>query len=367
MTRRHPSNIPTNQATNPLLTSKSIVPSQAKLSSSSSSHGSKAKFTRKSVFGTFLNHNPQAPLPLSHHDTFASMPNYDDFYAEAEKAYVPEPPTPAGHITPDVILYHGEILIPGSGKLRRRTQHIVLTNQHIVIFKNQDKAAEVFPSILGHGDEEASSPAAVSPPSQFSDHSISFDVAGQIHLDHLVGAHKLDEERTDGTILEISYLQGDLEKPANMHFQYTYPEECSVWLSKIRYALKARSPSFLPFPLDHDTIPNLVQNVESKLDYDPALFDIFRVVQHVPFSTQTGPTEDYRKSPSKMYYLVVGAHKIHLIPVENQQLSSHSNHSIYETDLSFGILALTSPPVVVEDSILCLTFRYDQSPSSNLS
>lgn len=275
------------------------------------------------------------------------MAGYDDCYPDAEKAQV------SGTLVGETVLFHGEILIPGTSKLRRRTQHIVLTDQHIVIFKNQRKAAEVFPSISGLVDEDASSPSTISPPSQLSGHSFSFGIGGHIHLDQVIGAHKLDEERTDGTILEISYLQGDTEKPTHLHFQYTSSEECNVWLSKIRDAFKARSPSLRPLPHDHRIIPSLILKVEAKLDYDPTAFDVFRVVQHVPFSTQTGQVEEARKSPSKIYYLVVGAHNVHLIPMENQP-SSHWS----DMDLAFGILTLTSLPVVLEDVILRMTFRY---------
>lgn len=259
-----------------------------------------------------------------------------------------------------VVLHHGEVQTAGT-MWRKRSHYLVLTDTHLIRFKSQNKAADLFPTINQPSSRAASvNRQSVVSLASASDNSLSAyngDVAA-IALNTIVSVTGVEDGRTNQTTIELSYLDDRTGKAAFMAIQLADPEEQNLWLIGIRSASQSARNAH-PVPFEDKTIDYIVRILEQDRDYDPAHFNVFRVIQKTSSKQNTrSSSDDFGKLSATMCYLAIGLHRIHMIPLHRGS-SRSSLVSLSELDLgsSLGLMALTSMMVHSEDDRFQLSFR----------
>ncbi|KAE8145614.1 hypothetical protein BDV25DRAFT_66764 [Aspergillus avenaceus] len=258
-----------------------------------------------------------------------------------------------------MILHHGEIQTTG-GMWRKKSQFLVLTDTHLVRFKNQSKAADMFPSIppsfarSGPGNRQSvTSISSLGDPQM----SAAGDSAAGIPLNSIVAVYMLDDGRPSSTV-EVAYLDERTHKAAFIQMQTPDFQELNLWMVGIRSAAELiRMGS--PLPFDQRSIECVARMLEYERDYEPETFRIFRVIQMASSkSPARASSEDLTKLSPTGCYLALGSHKLHLIPLHKV---SSRNSAVSLSDLdsatSFGLMNLTCLSMEWGDDSLHLTFR----------
>ncbi|EME81913.1 uncharacterized protein MYCFIDRAFT_10355, partial [Pseudocercospora fijiensis CIRAD86] len=240
----------------------------------------------------------------------------------------------AGASSSKAVLLHGEVQT-SAGMFRKKKEYLVLTENYLLRYKSQTKAAENFRSIAN--------PSTRSPTVR---HGSMPSIGSHSDLQTLSDSSGDKDGRDSG--------------PASaMTLQFGIPEERDTWLRRIRSAIsdvRSRETSYIsPYNLE-----NACRIVERDNDYDPSNCAIYKVVQRQQAvkSGSRSSSDDLTKVASTVCFLAIGVHKVHLIqlvkPVARTSSPSLApNHS----QVSHGILTLTGIKVSSQDDTFELTFR----------
>lgn len=265
----------------------------------------------------------------------------------------------------NMVLHHGEVQTTG-GMWRKKSQFLVLTNTHLVRFKNQRKAAEIFPSIPASFERSSStvqnhrqSVASIGS-LQEAQVSAASDTSVGIPLNTIIAVYMLDDGRPSTTV-EVAFVDERTHKATFVQMQTSEVQDLNLWMVGIRSAAELARMSD-PLPFDQRSIEHVARMLEYERDYDPESFRMFRVIQ-MASSSGKSPTrsssEDLTKLSPTGCYLALGSHKLHLIPL--QQKSGHRGSVVSLSDMestsSFGLMNLTSLSMEWGDDSLHLTFR----------
>ncbi|KAI9677655.1 MAG: hypothetical protein M1817_006610 [Caeruleum heppii] len=275
---------------------------------------------------------------------------------------------PAGR----TVLHHGEVQTTG-GMFRKRKEYLVLTDTHLLRFKNQSRASEAFIAIPSSSSARTNanrhssmnSMGSLQDAATLHTHS-SAEYHSGIPLQQIVAIYKLEDGRPYFSI-EVAYLDEDTNQASSMALQLFDPREADLWLTSIRAtSTKARLLDPIPFP--QRNVEYVARKLERERDYHPAQFRIFKVVQRASIkSSGRGSSDDLTKLTSSICYLVFGIHKMHLIPLPKSPQRSSST-ALYESSsstASFGLMTLTSISVKCVDAFE-LTFREPLRRYTNL-
>lgn len=263
----------------------------------------------------------------------------------------------------NMVLHHGEIQTTG-GMWRKKSQFLVLTNTHLVRFKNQKKAAEVFPSIPASFERSSTAHHRQSVGSVSSMHDAQVLAASDssigIPLNCIIAVYMLDDGRPSSTV-EVAYLDERTHKAAFVQMQTSEVQELNLWMVGIRSAAELARMSD-PLPFDQRSIEHVARMLEYERDYDPESFRMFRVIQMASSSKSPArsSSEDLTKLSPTGCYLALGSHKLHLIPLQQQKSTNRGSVvSLSDVDSasSFGLMNLTSLSMEWGDDSLHLTFR----------
>lgn len=315
---------------------------------------------RKSVFGSLRSLGPAEDEPPTSPRVATSIAGDEEDEVGTGLGIYSEPPGLGLLSAP--VLHHGEVMST-SGVWRKKSQYLVLTERHLVRFKNQSKASEVFPSIPASwgrvsGSSATSNRLSMGSVTSFQDFPPAlYADAGAIPLNSIVAVHRVDDGRPSYAI-EVCFLDERTLKPSAIQMQPTDPDETELWLNGIRGAAK-HSCTVEPMLFDEKVIRYAIRMVEAERDYDPDFFQLFRVVQRL--STKSNirtSTDDLSKLTSTVCYLAIGFHKLHLIPLPKTTTRT-SSISVSESDswLSCGIMMMTAITVQPVDDSFQLLFR----------
>ena len=259
------------------------------------------------------------------------------------------------------VLRHSEIQAAATNVFRKKNHYAVLTDSHLIRFRTQARAAEMFSSI-SPSMTRTSSRISVS---SYSDPQVAayHDIAACIPLHQVVAVYKLDDGRPFFTI-EIAALDEQGKKSAVVQLHLAEPNDAELWISSVRSAaLAARTK--VHAELSPAIIDYVARAVEREQDYDPEHFRVFRAVQRAGPNRNVGRSsaEDLTKLTSTLCYLVVGLHKIHLVPPirVNDRSSSVSLVEVEPTQ-SFGIASLTGVKLGHDEDAFNLTWKSPLRP-----
>ncbi|KAK2809748.1 hypothetical protein FQN50_003593 [Emmonsiellopsis sp. PD_5] len=261
------------------------------------------------------------------------------------------------------VLHHGEVQTAG-GMWRKKSQYLVLTDTHLIRFKSQSKAAEMFPSIpaswgrtsVASGSTNRHSMVSIA---SFQDAQMTAysDVTAGIPLNSIVAVYKLDDGRPYFSI-EVCHMDERSPKPSSVHLQLNDPEESDLWLGGIRVAAE-QARAMDPLIFDQKTVEYVARTLEQERDYDPDCFRMYKVVQRI--SAKSGgrsSNDDLAKLTSNVCYLAIGVHKVHLIPLpKSSNRGSVASLTDLDITLSFGIMTLTGVSMQRGDDAFQLIFR----------
>lgn len=257
----------------------------------------------------------------------------------------------------DKVFQYGEIQAGGGTVFRRRTQFLVLTESHLVRFRSQTKAIEMFPSIpntttKGHTPRSSS----VGSYQEFQLAAYS-DITSAVPLDHVIAVYKFDDGRPF-LCIEVAYLDERSKKASVMQIQVAEIREAELWTIAIRTASNAAKAN-LSQQIQPHTLDYIARVLERDRDYDPEHFQVFKVVQRSHSrSVGRASAEDLTRLNSAIFYMAIGLHKVHLIPWNRSSLRSSST-SLSEMDAtsSFGIVTLTAIKVHAGEDSFQLIFK----------
>lgn len=314
------------------------------------------KGKRSSVFGSFLSVEDDERPTIGFRSKILSGDDEDSGYGSSSK-----------HLLGQVVLHHGEVQTTGS-MWRKKSHYLVLTDTHLVRLKSQVKATEMFPSIVPLSVSTASISGRGTPVNRQSVVSLvslqdqtatmyNTEIAG-IPLSHVVAAYRIDEHRSLPSV-EICYLEERTGRPAFLALQFGDLEDLNMWLIGIRSTAESARLTD-PLVIDRKSIEYAIRVLEHDIDYDPAQFQIFRVVQRLPSKlSNRASSEDVAKWAPILSYLAIGAHKIHVIPLQKASTrSSLVSLSELDSGLSFGLMTLTALWMHQGDDSFQLNFRY---------
>lgn len=259
----------------------------------------------------------------------------------------------------NVVLHHGEAQTTG-GMFRKKNQYLVLTDTHLVRFRSQGRASEMFPGVpdaVGKSNtlRHHRMSSYGSHGSLHELHSSSADSHVGIPLNEIVAVYRMDDGRPYFSI-EVAYLNEDSNLASALVLQLDDPRESELWLACIRgAATKARLTD--PVPFSQRNVDYVARALEQDRDYDPNHFRMFRVVKRSSKSGGRSSSDDLGKLSSNICYLVIGMHKIHLVPLPK---SSRFGSSTSISDLhgsSHGITTLNSLTIQSFDDGFQLSFR----------
>ncbi|KAI9040934.1 uncharacterized protein KD926_007608 [Aspergillus affinis] len=256
-----------------------------------------------------------------------------------------------------IILHHGEIQTTG-GMWRKKSQYLVLTDTHLVRFKNQAKAADMYPSIPPSFARGAGNRQSIASISSLQDPlSAPTDASAGIPLNSIIAVYMLDDGRPSSTV-EVAYLDERTYKTTFIQMQTPDFQELNLWMVGIRSAAELIRQAD-PLRFDRRSVECVVRMLDYERDYDPETFRMFRVIQMASSKSPTrASSEDLTKLSPTGCYLALGSHKLHLIPLHKV---GNRNSVVSLTDLdtatSFGLMNLTSLSMEWGDDSLHLTFR----------
>ena len=265
-----------------------------------------------------------------------------------------------------VVLHHGEVQMT-AGIFRKKSLYLVLTDTHLLRFKSQAKAADVFPSIPASlGRSNTMRHSRMSSSGSLYELQISAEAHFSVPLHNIVAAYKLDDGRPYFSI-EIAYLDEASNNASAMTLQCNDPRESDGWLSVLRAAIR-NSRLTDPLPFEKKTIEYVARAMEYESDYDPQHFRMFKVVTRATKSGGRSSSDDLTKLTSNVCYLGIGIHKIHLIPLQLQKSAKPASNTSL-SDLSgdsYGIATLSSVYVQESDDAFQLGFRIPLKQASLL-
>ena len=268
--------------------------------------------------------------------------------------------SPRNGIWSSAILHHGEVQTIG-GMWKRKSQYLVLTDTHLVRFKNQAKAADAFPSIPASYNVRApvSHRQSVASISSLQDMQlmVSTEASAGIPLNSIIAVYMLEDGRLSPTV-EVAYLDDRTHKAALMQMQTADPQELNLWMVGIRQAAQMARVND-PLPFHRGSVDYVTRMLEHERDYDPDAFRMFRVIQIASSKSPTrSSSDDLTKLSPTGCYLAIGLHKVHLVPMQKTaSRSSVASLSDLETGASFGLMNLTGLSMEYGDDSLHLTFR----------
>ena len=262
------------------------------------------------------------------------------------------------------VLHHGEVQMTG-GVFRKKTQYLVLTNTHLLRFKSQERASEVFPSIPSSlGRSTTLHHSRMSSFGSVHEIQISVDAHLAIPLEQVVAVYKLDDGRPYFSI-EIAHLDEMSNNASTMTLQLSDPRESDLWLTTMRATI-TKSHLIEPLPFEQKAIEYVARALEQDFDYDPRQFRMFKVVKRSTKSGGRSSSDDLAKLTSSICYLAIGIHKVHLIPLPRSSKSASSTSLSDLSGESYGVMTLTSICLQTFDDAFQLGFRLPLRQTSSL-
>ncbi|KUJ11727.1 RNI-like protein [Mollisia scopiformis] len=268
------------------------------------------------------------------------------------------------------VLYHGEVQT-ATTMFRKKKEYLVLTDTHILRFKSQNRASETFPQIpnqfgRSHNARHPSSTSIGSlqeVQSATSHHSAELD--NRIPLQQVVTIYKVEDGRPYFT-MDVVYLDEEVHGAGSLQLILQDPKEADLWHTSIRgAAIKARLLMTEPYP--ERVIRYLVAAVEAVDDYSPNCFHIFRVVRRLSaYKGLRASQDDVQKIGNAVYYLVVGMHLVHLIPLPDFHSPKELELKGKKSRTSFGIVSLVRVWVNYDDDRFQLEWRKPLMPAEIL-
>lgn len=250
------------------------------------------------------------------------------------------------------VLHHGEVQFAGG--MRRKKQYLVLTDTHLLRFKNQSRAADRFPSIpptYGHGRAASPSFGGVAANRQstvslmsLADGTAAADtpVADNIPLGSVLAVHGADEGK-----IEICYLEEKAVKPGFLHIQLNDQAEFDLWLGGIR-AAACKLNAVEPPVFDAVTVDYVVAALVRERDYNPGVFRMFRVLHRLAVAKRTS-SDDPKNTPHDVCYLAIGHHKLHIVPLPKLTADDFG--------LCLGVMCLSAFAMARADDEFQMAFR----------
>ena len=163
----------------------------------------------------------------------------------------------------------------------------------------------------------------------------------RIPLKQIVAVYKLDGRPFT---IEMVCLDDEANHASIMTLQLSDPYERDSWLASLRRASnRARLLDSNPIsPFNSHTAARLV---ERERDYDPSQYAIYKVVlqPHTKLYSRSS-FEDLTRVGSTVCFLVIGIHKIHIIPLVKPIYKGGSSLVLgsYGNQCSYGLLSITS-------------------------
>ncbi|OOF90027.1 hypothetical protein ASPCADRAFT_212301 [Aspergillus carbonarius ITEM 5010] len=258
-----------------------------------------------------------------------------------------------------IILHHGEIQITG-GMWRKKSHYLVLTDTHLVRFKSQSKAADMFPSIpASFSRSVAANRQSVASISSLQDPQLpaASDSISGIALNSIIAVYMLDDGRPSSTV-EVAYVDERAQKATFIQMQTPDFQELNLWMVGIRSAAELIRGAD-PLIFDQKTVDCVARMLDYERDYEPETFRMFRVIQMASSKSPTrASSEDLTKLSPTGCYLALGSHKLHLVPLHKiSSRSSVVSLSDLDAATSFGLMNLTCLSMEWGDDSLHLTFR----------
>lgn len=258
----------------------------------------------------------------------------------------------------DQVQKGAEVQVTGSSMFRKRTQYVVLTESHLIRFKSQSKAAEMFPVIptIGKNSLPRNTMASIGSYSEMQMTAL-LDITQGVPLNEVIAVYKVEDGRPYFTI-EVSYLDDRGKRPSALQMSFNGPNEAESWTSAIRENAKTQR-ALSTRPYYQNILEYLAQTLGKERDYDPLHFRVFKVAQRTAVRPAARmPSDELNKCTSSVCYLVVGINKVHLVPVPRTSGRSSAT-SLVEPDSpsSFGITTLTSIKLHGNDDAFELYFR----------
>jgi hypothetical protein len=177
-------------------------------------------------------------------------------------------------------------------------------------------------------------------------------------LRNIVAVYHLDDGRPHFAI-EVYWLEVESNHASCMTLQFGDPDDMHTWLAKLRDAANcARLDDANPLSAYNSHLAARV--VEAERDYVPPHYAIYKVVLRPQGKATTrSSSDDLSKASASVYFLAIGVHKVHLIPLFKPPPHRASTPSLASSSAqsSYGILALTEICVSEVDDTFFLTFR----------
>jgi hypothetical protein len=259
------------------------------------------------------------------------------------------------------VLHHGEVQTT-SGLFRKKKEYLVLTETHLIRYKSQSRASEVFPVItLSYGRSGTTRHASTASIGSLQDlqslnSHASIEGDNAIPLKQIVTAYKVEDGRPFFTT-EVVYLDEESNLVGSVQLMLNDPKEADLWHTSIRGAAqKARLISSQPYP--ERVVLYLVNVLEAAHDYDETHFTIFRVVRRA--SGKAGgrsSSDDFSKLGSSVSYMVIGINQLHLISLPDFSEAPTRPLDAKASKTRYGLVSLVSIDVQHADDTFQLGFR----------
>lgn len=253
-----------------------------------------------------------------------------------------------------VVVHSGEVVSTG-GLLRRKKEFMILTNEELLRYKSEQKANEAF-------GVPSRSPTTGRAPSIGSVGELSNEHTLVTTMNQVVAIYRFGGDVDLACSVQVDHLDDSNGTPSSTMLQVGTPNEAQKWLDILRQVARYSRMVKLPVPFSDSAVEHIAHRLEAEKDYSPAHFQIFRVVQRAGkmHSHRTGSAEELQKMYSTICYLVIGIHKVHLVPVP-KITPNRSTTSLMSaaTSSSYGILNLVGLAISDADDSFTLTFRYN--------
>ncbi|MCJ1312045.1 hypothetical protein MMC25_005719 [Agyrium rufum] len=260
------------------------------------------------------------------------------------------------------VIHHGDVGILGGMWSSKKTAYLVLTDTHLIRFKSQGNAADLFGAIP-HPRGHAAPPIRHSRLSSTgSVHGLTTASEGCAPLTNLVSIHNLDDGKPYFS-WQVTFLNDETALGLNWEFHPDDSDDRYTWISLIRETTlrqKLLNPPHYPQRIVH----HIVNRLEKEGDYDRQHLRILRVIKRSLRNGRRSSTDKLAELVTTVGYMAIGMYKVHLVPPPPHPGSDQAKESkTYDSfSASYGLLALQSISLQPAEDLICIAFRQPLKP-----
>lgn len=276
------------------------------------------------------------------------------------------------------VVQHGEVHVNQIG-WRKRSEYLVLTENHLLRFKSIKKAVESFPEIIPYGSllrrtstshSNSSLSTMLTNESQAKSGSESptehSSTKRTISLQQIITVQTLLQSRTRVTIEIVSY-NASSSHVSTAVFQVERLAGQTHWLESLgTLAREIQHATAPPIPgLHWEMLGDIIgMEAHQELGMESLIYPVFCRLSNTGHAGYSMP-DSLNREPPILHYIILGKHKVYIVPLSPVSKPGNRAPSSHGRIGAFGFVCLSKVILSEKNDSFDLIFRNPQQPAAH--